>query len=682
MKAFKLAAASAVVILAGLGVFLVRDAQQPPTVVTPATPAPAAAAAGAVAGEADAPPSTPCTFTEGDRFAYALSASTSWRLPESLRAAVGDRADGTSSWSAELHFEVLSAEPKGAVLLARLVDASGEQGNVDGVDAAWLARVDRRCGLAGFARHTATLPPAARAQQTALSELNFTVPDADSVAIDFLNGTGHARGEVVRDGELLVRHVKSYPQVWSRDMEGIALSASALTVRRGASGWFDSMQGLERFSASSLENGRVELSVVSIAPRPGVLDGASRRLEDYVWGDALGPIQPQTSAYVPADYQERVAAMRDVQFDTALERFTVTADTEHNVATQWPAMAAFLDAHPEDIDAFATLLVADFEPQWKAGGFLALGQTQHPAAREALLDIWRERGLPMMDRVRSSLALSTRADVGVAFAQELRAEVTRTPSSPDEANVARQALLHLGVLAGTRPTNREVAEVVRDTVRSKLGRTATPHELAATFAAIGNTGDVSFLPELENWSQHADPEVRATVAIGMRRMPVEQVEAFTVAWLKRETHPDVKREIFEVVHHQYTDAGRPVGPALLAEAVKHLRQQPRILTRQSLFRILEPHVATSEEARQVMREQLAVEYQNHSGLFAFVASVLGERDVQSVLAGLPSLRDQFNGVPTTPPSTPSMADAVNDTTVPDGLMPTPPTATDLEIPAP
>jgi hypothetical protein len=115
----------------------------------------------------------------------------------------------------------------------------------------------------------------------------------------------------------------------------------------------------------------------------------------------------------------------------------------------------------------------------------------------------------------------------------------------------------------------------------------------------------------------------------------------------------------------------------MLEAVKHLRQQPRILTRQSIFRILEPR-ASDEAVRQALREQLKVEYESRSGLFAFVASVLSERDVQSVLASIPSLRDQFNGVSTAAPSTPSVAAAVEPAEPPAGFMPKPPTAAELE----
>jgi hypothetical protein len=379
---------------------------------------------------------------------------------------------------------------------------------------------------------------------------------------------------------------------------------------------------------------------------------------------------------VPVDHEQRVAAMRDVKFEAALGHFTALADTNQNIATRWPDMAAFLDAHPEHIEDFSTRLITEFEPHQKVGGFLALGQAQNPAAREALLEIWRERGLSMMDRTRASLALVTRADVGVALAKELRVEAARRPSTSDEANVSRQAMLHLGVLAGTRPANQQVALETREAILSALSGAKTPEDTSVIFAAIGNTGDATYLPELETWSLDRSAEIRATVALGMRRMPVEAVRDFTVAWLRRETHPDVKREIFEVVQHQYQDAGRPIGEALLLEAVGHLRQQPRILTRESLFRLLEPH-AGNELVRAALRDQLKVEYERQSGLFAFVAGLLPERDVQAVLTSIPTLHDQLGTVSPTPPSSPAQANALPETP-PEGFMPVPPTAAELE----
>ncbi len=675
MKALKLAALGVALVLAAAAVLTKGTALRE---ATPATPTPEAAqTAAAPAPTAPSPVTAACTFTPGQRFAYAASVATSWTLPERLRSLVGALSDGNSSWSAELHFEVLSAGREGAVLLGRLSDATQAfaQGGGEGLTTSWLARVDSRCEVVGFARHASTPVQAARVQQAALHELWFTVPDAETAGFDFLNATGQARGVMAKEGGALVRRIESYPRTWSRDMAGLKVTGSSLAVERGKGPWFDSMTGLETFTAGSIDRGKVELSIVSTDAREDVLAKASRKTEEYVWENLLGPVVTQTSTYVPVDHQQRVEAMRSTTLAGALQRFTAAADTDTNVAAQWPDMAAFLDAHPESIEDFSTLLVTEFEPKWKAGGFIALGQTQNPAAREALLGIWRERGLSMMDRTRSSLVLATRADVGAAFAQELRAESTRTPGNASEANVSRQAMLHLGILAGTRISNQEVLAEARAAMRGALGSAKTPDETSLVFAAIGNTGDVTFLPEVERWSRHADPGVRATVAIGMRRMPVDAVRDFTLDWLRRETHPDVKREIFEVMQHQYQDEGRVLDEALVDEAVRHLRQQPRILTRQSLFRLLEPHLG-NESVRAAMREQLKVEYESRTGLFAFVASTLGERDVQSVLASMPSLRDQLGNVSPAPPSPRAVADAVES--APDWVMPAPPTAADVE----
>ena len=84
------------------------------------------------------------------------------------------------------------------------------------------------------------------------------------------------------------------------------------------------------------------------------------------------------------------------------------------------------------------------------------------------------------------------------------------------------------------------------------------------------------------------------------------------------------------------------------------------------------------DVRQAMRDQLKVEYEARSGLFAFLASLLSERDVQSVLASIPSLRDQFNGVSTVPPSQPAAAAQVEPSEPPPWVLPKPPSAAETE----
>ena len=63
---------------------------------------------------------------------------------------------------------------------------------------------------------------------------------------------------------------------------------------------------------------------------------------------------------------------------------------------------------------------------------------------------------------------------------------------------------------------------------------------------------------------------------------------------------------------------------------------------------------------------------------AFLASLLSERDVQSVLASIPSLRDQFNGVSTVPPSQPAAAAQVEPSEPPPWVLPKPPSAAETE----
>ena len=95
------------------------------------------------------------------------------------------------------------------------------------------------------------------------------------------------------------------------------------------------------------------------------------------------------------------------------------------------------------------------------------------------------------------------------------------------------------------------------------------------------------------------------------------------------------------------------------------------------MRILEAHTGR-EDVRAALRDQPKAEYEERSGLFAFVASVLSERDVQAVLVTIPTLRDQFNGVLPVLASPRAVTGSVEPAEPPVGLMPKPPSAAELE----
>jgi hypothetical protein len=404
---------------------------------------------------------------------------------------------------------------------------------------------------------------------------------------------------------------------------------------------------VEEVSGGMVRFSRTEWTAQAVAPAAAALSAASRSQADYVWENPFaGDAQEAETTPLAAskDHERRVAAMHDVAYPVALERFTVMLEGGANINDQWRDMAAFLDAHPEQIPAYVEHITApEFPAGYKAPAFLALGQAQTPVARDALLGVWRERDQQPADRMRSSLALALRADVGAPLAKELRAEATRTGGDEVDVAVSRQAVLHLGVLAGTRPGDRDVTEEATALAKQLVASAQTPSDWSAAFGLIGNMAEGTLLPDIAQWSRLPDPAVRQHVPRALRRYRVERVHALLVDWLARESSADVKRELFDVIHHMYVDANRPVEEDLMREALRHLREQPQVLNRQSLLHVLAPFVGTHPEVLEAFKVQLKVELEERSGLYSLVAEYLPAASIYEVLSTVPGLRAQFAG---------------------------------------
>lgn len=617
----------------------------------------------------------PCRFIAGHRLAYDVTSTTSLSLTESLAKFSTGQSAPLGRSTARLELEVTEVETSSAVLLARLTQRTGALAAPEGKGApdTFLLRVNERCEVAGFARRANASKKEGRPLQALAHELWFTLPDGPApVGVGFDTSTGRAAGLVYGAGGAsphnLVRTIQRYERAWSPSMSGVQVERSRAEFQRGTGPWFDGLEGLEEFSVPGVvTRGTAALTVTTTAPEPSALAGAPRDQADYLWESCFGEVpDPKLRPFVSGDYPQRVAAMRNVSYPDALDRMLGTFDYTTDIHHQTRDMSAFLDAHPEAIPEFAGAVLTEFLPEWKAAGFLAIANTQNAAAREVLLDVWRDRDSAPIDRIRSSLGLATRKDVGAPLARELLAEARR-PGTPAQRDVAQQAMLHAGVLAGLQPEDEELKLVVHTGLATELTSRQEALERAAVYSAIGNTGDVSFLPELDRASRHPDPQWRAIVPIGMRRMPVEAVHDFTLDWLRRETSPEVMRELFEVIQHQYQDLGRPVGRELANEAVKYLRRQPRLLTRQSILQILKPFAADDETVRAAFRDQLKVEYEANTGMFGFVASCLPDEDVRAMLATIPSLADQHRGANLVPlPVTPGPPPEV---TIPSSMLP-------------
>ena len=182
------------------------------------------------------------------------------------------------------------------------------------------------------------------------------------------------------------------------------------------------------------------------------------------------------------------------------------------------------------------------------------------------------------DRIRSTLALVGREDVGVELAQQLHASAQHltNPQAPvNEAMYARNSLLGLGMLAGLRGSAApDVQAEAKAGILEALATATTAEQLSPVFSAMGNMGDLSMLPTIATWSHHPDVEIRALVPDAMSRLRWMDISEFTLEWLQRETAPDVKEAIYRVVRAQMTTDQKIAPDDLVQQSLKDLAQQP------------------------------------------------------------------------------------------------------------
>lgn len=561
----------------------------------------------------------------------------------------GQNVDGRNRFSGTLAFRALEPDADGSfVLLGQLSNVNDELRSAHGpeLETPFLVKVGRRCEVRGFARRQSTSKRIGQVQQVAMHDLWVFAPAGDGVEpVTFANGTGRARGEVQRRGDVVHRTIRGYDQGWHM-RGGVQVLASQTRAQLGG-GWFESFESQESFAGGAVKLAKLTLSVQRQAsPTLEVSADASRKPTDYVWENLLGEDPSGMSAApgaVPATERRYMEAMRNGTLESAFETMHASVQRHANVEEQWHEMAGFLNGHKEAIGEFAQgLRAADFPEDTKGVAYLALGKTVHPEAREALMELRTDRTLTNFDRVRANLALVTRKDVGLPLAQALKRDALNEQTRKSEPLIAEHAMLHLGVLAATHREDRDVYDVARSTIDSALGAAGSEAaKLAPVFGSIGNLADKSLLTKISDFSRADDVEVRALLPRALRGYAYADTEPLVLEWLARETSPEVKQEIFNVVHHQLADAQRHASAGLVREAMRHLALQPTVFARQSIIHLLGPTKAEFPEVRPVLMAQAATEFRSRSGLYSQVVSYLTPEETNVVLAEMPEFAHQF-----------------------------------------
>ncbi len=593
-------------------------------------------------GAADTPA---CLLVPHTRLAYELATRTSAKVDAQALGAVAGQAElgtrNTGELHATLQLEALRSLDDGSLVLARLVgvDATTTQAAPGIADTAFLFRLSTSCEPIAFARHRSAPLGGARAQQATLAQLWFRLPHAQTEPATAENGLGPFRAVLARDGRVVQRRVVAYERAWS-SAQVPSVTDSFLSAQVGAGPWFDSLSSREVVSMGLFSSASVELKVTRATADVSVLAHVARDEGEYVWEDLLPRLVLPTASKEPSrEERAHLAAMVDKPFKEAVREFAAKVVAEPNMDAKWKDLARYFTVHPEHVrDFVGSMQQRDFPEELKALGYVAVGHAQGTEARDALLVVRDDAGAEPFDRIRATLSLVGREDVGVELARALHQDSQAMFSQPNSARgfYGRNALLALGMFSALRQNqDAAVASVARSAISEALESSDMSGgggiSFPAAMGAMGNLGDPADLPTIIALSKHSNPDVRAQVPQGMRRLHQDVIADFTLEWLQRETSPDVKQELYSVIQHQLLDDQLVATEALSRQAVKDLVAQPVLLTRQPLVRILAPNASKYDFVRQALVAQAVKEVGTTSGLYSVIAQYVPGDDVSAAL---------------------------------------------------
>lgn len=621
------------------------------------SPSPGVAESTVEAADATLPPKTvqlppvtqpepSCGFSPSYRASYHYEGKVSSKVLISPMA--GDAIDGVQTFEGTLALEAVVREGTDWLVLAQFQDMNDETMKAHGADFTqpFMMKVGSRCELKGFGRAKAASRLAAQVQQIAMHDAWVFVPlEGRSESVSYENGTGLASASVTRSGRVVTRQIHGYHSVW-RTKARLQVLHSLARAELGEH-WLERFESTEGISAGLLQSA---LATLKLERRPlasaEISATLSRQAKDYVWESLLHSTFAEVAGVdaVPPSERPYMERMKNHTLESAFSTMMQKVEAKENIESQWHEMTGFLNQHPAQIEEYAKGLVAsDFPQEGKAVAFMALGRTVHPQAREALMQIRGQMASGSLDRMRATLALVTRKDVGIELAHELRKDaLTSDPTRQDEYYNSNAAM-HLGILGRLQAQDAEVVAVAKETALTLLRRAGDdPVALMSPLGAIGNLAEPSLLSTLEGYTRHPDPKVRAQVPRGFRQYPYAQTEKLMADWLRRETDWEVKQEIFNILYHQLADAQRSAGEPIVREAVKHLAEQPRVLSRQSMIHILGQVKNNYPEVREQLLNQLAVEFGNRSGLYSQITHYLLPEEITLALSRMPEFAHQFD----------------------------------------
>ncbi|MBL9037673.1 MAG: hypothetical protein JNG84_04065, partial [Archangium sp.] len=264
----------------------------------------------------------------------------------------------------------------------------------------------------------------------------------------------------------------------------------------------------------------------------------------------------------------------------------------------------------------------------------ALSKARVPEAKEALLFIKRNDSAVMMDQVRAMFGLVTRDDVGHELATELASDVRKHAAkrSHDHDFLAGESMLALSTMSGLRDDSTIAA-----TSRQALEETVSTSPLASqtlkvALHAIGNTGDPGMLPMVGGYTDAPDIDTRKAAAHAFSRMPAAVADPLELAWLKRETSPFVKKEMYRVFQQQHLDLNQGASRELVEHTLAELPTVKAAYTRKHMVLLVaQSSVAKEPDIRRRLVEQAKWERARGTVLLNQFATILTRDEIAEVL---------------------------------------------------
>ncbi|MDP1830394.1 MAG: hypothetical protein Q8L48_44445 [Archangium sp.] len=547
-----------------------------------ASPAPLAA----MPTDATAGARTGCVVAPGQQLAFKLSSSstTSSEVP----GVPADSPALAATLTGVLRVRGVRASDDGSVLVGQLTDLELRAAGVAARELSppFLVELARDCRLLRFARQRDLPRDAARNQQALVWGTFFTLTPGPLGLEDAL-GQFNATFSRVKDGTRIERHVQAYESLWQSSALDVPANG-LMSVELGAGPWFESIQSR---TALTLAEGPVSASLELTRVDPSPLLAVEVNEGDFLWEDLL----PRTAARRHAERPfnkydvERRGRVSGQTPDEALEQFYRRSVSAVGIQETWPDLSAWFEVHPEGIQLAVERLHARRIPAVAiAPLYTAIGKARVTEGREALLAIRRDLTEPPMDRVRATFNLLDRPDVGVSFARELAQEALgNTGPLEHKQNFLRgENLLALGMMAGLRG-EPELETVARETFAQLLTGANVDSQVAhSALKALGNLGDVATLPLITPASASGDFHTRVAAAHAFRRMDPKASEAAALAWLQRESHPFVRRQLYITIRRQYFDAQVAPSAAMTRQAQEDLARTRSPIDRKTIIRFL------------------------------------------------------------------------------------------------